>query len=149
MSENAHDARGDSTPPPPDKAVWLTTSLMVVTAAAMQLLWLPREATGETPFTIPWWALAIAFATVEIFVIHIPVQRDTHTVSLSEVAFILGLALLPPLELIMARLVGSSVALTMHRRQPIIKLAFNVSLFYLEVVIDAREQVPHVCGGIG
>ena len=89
---------------------------------------LPRPV---SPFHFPWWGLAMAFAVTEGFVIHLHVRRDAHTVSLSEIPFMFGLAGAGTGALLGGRLVGSGLALALQRHQPLYKLVFNLSLFYL------------------
>ena len=89
-----------------------------------------------SPLHVPWWGLAIAFAVTEGFVVHLHVRRDAHTVSLSEIPFMLGMAASGAGSLVVGRLLGSGLALGVQRRQPFFKLAFNLSLFYLETVVS-------------
>ncbi len=76
--------------------------------------------------------LAIGFLLSGVFVVHLPVRKDAHSLSLSEVLMVLGLALATPAGLIVGRLGGSATALVLHRRQRPTKLAFNLALAYLE-----------------
>ena len=107
-------------------------------AAGLAVLGIPlhafalRLAAPVSPFRLPWWGIALGFALTEGFVIHLHVRRDAHTVSLSEIPFMLGMAAAGGGALIAGRLVGSSLALVLQRRQTLYKLSFNLSLFYLE-----------------
>ncbi len=114
--------------------LWPMTAAMVAVAAAMALLWLPGDATLGAPVRLEWWVLAIAFAVTESAIIHIPVQRDAHTISMSEIPLILGLVFAAPPALLAGRLVGGALALVAYRRQPLTKVAFNTALFALETV---------------
>src|SRR3990172_9962912 len=113
---------------------WKTIAI----AAGMVALAIPLHAFALTltgpvaPFHFPWWGIALGFALTEGFVIHLHVRRDAHTVSLSEIPFMLGMATAGGGALIAGRLVGSSLALVLQRRQTLYKLSFNLSLFYLE-----------------
>ncbi len=111
------------------------TAAVVVAAVAIQLLWVPDHRPPATPFELPWWMFILAFAAAEVFIIHLPVRRDTHTISLSELATVLGLAFVSPHLLIAARVAGSAMALGIYRRQRLVKLAFNMALFYLDLVV--------------
>jgi diguanylate cyclase (GGDEF)-like protein len=77
--------------------------------------------------TLHWWSLGLLFLVAEVSVLHLYFGRDAHTVSLSEVPLVLGLLFATPGELIVAQIVGAAVALAVHRRQPLHKLAFNLS----------------------
>ena len=83
------------------------------------------------PFVIPWWALAAMFFVVEIFVVHVELRRNAHSFSLSEIPVVLGLFFAAPWALVFGHFVGALLALTLHRRQSAIKLAFNVAQFCL------------------
>ena len=79
------------------------------------------------PFLLEWWVIAGAYALAEVLVVRLQFRRDTHSFSLSEIPLVLGLFFLRPGHLIVALLVGSAVALALHRRQSPVKLAFNLA----------------------
>jgi diguanylate cyclase (GGDEF)-like protein len=68
-------------------------------------------------------------------VIHIPMRRDTHTASFSEIPLTLGLFLVTPLELVGVALVGTAVALWFHRGQRGVKFIFNITQVAAQAVI--------------
>ncbi|MEY2451913.1 MAG: hypothetical protein QOD92_1487 [Acidimicrobiaceae bacterium] len=72
------------------------------------------------------------FAIAESCVVHMYIKSEARTFSLSEIPLLLGLAYLSPMALITGRLIGSALALTVVRRQPPQKLAFNLSYFLLD-----------------
>jgi diguanylate cyclase (GGDEF)-like protein len=80
----------------------------------------------SAPLRLDWWTVAAGFATAEVLVVHLRFRRDTHSFSLSEIPLIVGLYFLRPDDLILALLVGSGMALALHRRQPAVKLVFNL-----------------------
>jgi diguanylate cyclase (GGDEF)-like protein len=80
---------------------------------------------------IPWWLLIPATYLSEITVIHFRGKRDAHSFSMSEIPLVFGLYLLAPADLMLAVLIGSSLVLSIHRRQPLLKLLFNVAQFTL------------------
>ena len=79
--------------------------------------------------------VAVLFALAESCVVHVYVDRQARTFSLSEIPLVLGLVYLGPLALVAARLLGSLAALTSIRRQPLTKLLFNLSYFLLDTCI--------------
>ncbi len=118
-------------------AVWAIPFLiagMLLTAAIGYLLFLRVDAPPAAPGHLSWWALAIGFTISESLVIHLPVQRDSHTISMSEVPLVLGLALAAPSAVIIGRVVAG-VAVQATRRQPWLKLTFNLALFALETTV--------------
>ncbi len=81
---------------------------------------------------VAWPLLAIAFAIAEIFAIHIEFRHDAHTFSLSELPLVIGLVFCDPAGIVLARMLGGLAGLALVRRQSLVKIAFNVSLFGLE-----------------
>lgn len=78
---------------------------------------------------IRWWMLVPAFFLVEVLVVHLDVQREAQTISLSEVPIVLGLFFSSPTELIAGQAIGAGLALLFYRRQSLVKAAFNVAQF--------------------
>jgi diguanylate cyclase (GGDEF)-like protein len=76
----------------------------------------------------------VAFAACELLPIHIEHRRETLTLSLSTVPLIVGLYSVAPSQLIMARVLGSIIAMGV-RRLPRFKAAVNVAGFWLECVV--------------
>ncbi|HAW09780.1 MAG TPA: hypothetical protein DCX12_01660, partial [Chloroflexi bacterium] len=105
----------------------LTAALAVAAAlAAAAIVPLPER---TSPFTVPWWLLAGLFCVAEICVVHVQFRREAQSFSLSEVPLVIGLFFDRPLTVVLAYLLGAAVALTLHRRQSWLKLAFNLSNF--------------------
>ncbi len=94
---------------------------------------LPTEPV-PAPFRLPLWLLAAGFVVTESAYIHIPVERNAHTISMSEIPLVLGLMFVAPAELVGARVLGAALALAIYRRQPLVKIGFNLALFALEAV---------------
>ena len=118
--------------------VWALTALLAGGAGALIALVLRHiPALDGVPVHVPWWMLALLFALAEIFVIHLQFRRDAHSFSLNEIPLVLGLFFASPLVLVVAQLLGAGVALALHRRQPPIKLAFNLAHFALGTSVAA------------
>jgi diguanylate cyclase (GGDEF)-like protein len=96
---------------------------------------------------IPWWALAALFYVAETGVVHLQFRRDAHSFSMSEIPLVLGLFFASPAALVLAQLLGSALALAVHRRQPSLKLAFNVCQFALQA--SAAAIVFHQVAALG
>ena len=80
---------------------------------------------------LPWWALAIAFAVTELFVIHAHVRGSAHSLSISELPLILGLLLASPQDLVIAHAVGPLVVLAFIRGHQPSRLVFDLARFVL------------------
>ena len=78
------------------------------------------------------WVVIALFAIAESCVVHVYTDRQARTFSLSEIPLLLGLAYLSPVALVVGRLVGSTLALAIVRRQPATKLVFNLSYFLFD-----------------
>jgi nitrogen-specific signal transduction histidine kinase len=81
--------------------------------------------------TMPVWVLAIMFYLGEITVVHVKFKRNTQSFSMSEIPLVLGLFFVSPVGLLVAQLAGNAAALTINRRQPPLKLIFNLAQFSL------------------
>jgi diguanylate cyclase (GGDEF)-like protein len=86
----------------------------------------------STDVHVSVWVVIALFAIAESCVVHMYINRQARTFSLSEIPLLLGLAYLSPVALVVGRLVGSALALALVRRQPPTKLAFNMSYFLLD-----------------
>jgi len=105
---------------------------LVVALVGTTLLLLTRTPALQTPTSgpvhLPWWTMMIMFAAAEMVVLHIQVQREAQTVSLSEIPLVIGLFMAGPVALLVGRTLGSFAVFTLHRRQAAIKVAFNTAL---------------------
>ena len=108
-------------------SVWLLSAILTVAAVAVYLFGVGRLPALAAPLTVDWWIVAAGFATAEVMVVHLRFRRDTHSFSLSEIPLIVGLYFLSPDQLLVALLLGSGLALALHRRQPAVKLVFNLA----------------------
>ena len=85
---------------------------------------------------IPWWALALAFAATEVFVIHAHIRGSAQTLSLSEIPLVIGLLLATPQDLVLAQILGPLVVLLFTRGTAPVKIAFNVAQFALTATLS-------------
>ncbi len=115
--------------------LWPLTTAMIAVTATLQLLLVPSHPIAGAPFEASWWALAAGFALTEASIIRVPVQRDAHTISLSEIPLMLGMVFATPAVLLLGRVVGSAFTLAFYRRQHPTKLAFNLALFAMEATV--------------
>ncbi len=84
------------------------------------------------PASPAWW-LSVAWIVamtlvVEVFVLHVQVNREAQTLALSEIPIVLGLTYLRADALVIGLVVGASLAYVLHRHQRGLKLAYNVAL---------------------
>lgn len=115
--------------------VWILNLLLAASTVGVYSVFVQPLDAPPAPIRIPWWVIAVLFGLAEIFVVHLEIRRNAHSLSLSEIPLVLGLFFTDPQGLVLAHVVGASAALAFHRRQSPIKLAFNVSHFSLETVL--------------
>jgi diguanylate cyclase (GGDEF)-like protein len=126
--------------------VWVFAAVLTALTVSMWPF-LPSTGPVTPPFTIPWWILAGAFFVAEANVIHIHIGRSAHSFSMSEIPLVAGLFLVSPAEFVLARLIGSGIALYFARRQRSVKLAFNLAQFGVSSI--AAVLVVHVFAATG
>src|ERR687891_67689 len=112
--------------------VWLLSGAIAAAAVFLYAAGVRRLPTLAAGDWLPLPLLVGLFYLAELTVVHFRFRRDAHSFSLSEVPLVLGLFFAAPWALVPAQLIGSALALTLHRRQPVLKLAFNLSQFALQ-----------------
>ncbi len=132
--------------PPAAARVLALTAALALSAAVLDLAWVDAFAAVPAGVRVPWLLLAALFAATEVFVVHLHFRSETQSLSLSEIPLVLGLMFGTPLGLVLARLLGSGVALVVHRRQRPLKLAVNLGYFWLETSL-ALVVFHRVLGG--
>ena len=105
----------------------LYTAAVAAAAGVLALLVVDSPIPFVAPTTVPWPLLAAAFAAAESAVVHLRFRRDAHSFSLREIPLVLGLFLVTPGGLLLAQVVGAAAALILIRRQPPLKVAFNLA----------------------
>ena len=80
---------------------------------------------------VPFWALVIAFAAAERLVVHVHFRRSAHSMSLGEIPFVFALVFAGGAPAILAGAIGRILVLALHRKLPVIRLAFNFGVFLL------------------
>ena len=119
----------------PSNGVWILNICMAAGALLLHAGVVVDLERASVSIEVPWWALAPLFTAAEIFVVHLHLRRDAHSFSLSEVPLVLGLFFVAPSELLLSQLVGAGAALLLHRKQSIIKMAFNLCRWSLETTV--------------
>jgi diguanylate cyclase (GGDEF)-like protein len=114
----------------------LLLSLAVATATARLALGPVRALQQPNAgFHLPWPVLAVLFAASVVLRVHVQYRREVHSITLMEVPLVLGLHLVDPAGMVLARLAGSLPALVVHSRQRGEKLLFNLTMFELEACV--------------
>ena len=116
-----------------EQRVW-TLAAMVAMLAAVGTYAVHSFGVMDPARTIPTWVLVGLFYLGEITVVHVKFKRNTQSFSMSEIPLVLGLFFVSPIALLSAQLIGNAAALTLNRRQPPLKLIFNLAQFSLVTV---------------
>lgn len=127
-----------------DAVLWCYSVALALGAAALYVTTIGDYG----PFGLTDLRTAAILLTVapiaELLVVHVQVRRSAHSFSLLELPLIVGVLAAHPLIAVLAYTVGGAAILAFHRRQPPIKLAFNVSSFMLTstVAVAAFAAIP-------
>jgi diguanylate cyclase (GGDEF)-like protein len=128
-------------------AVWILNVLLVGIWAVLHASAGRHLGPLDPSFHLPWYVLAVGFGLAEMHVVHLRFRSEAHSFSLNEIPLVLGLFFVSANGLVAAQLLGAAVALVFHRRQPAVKLAFNLAAFGLEATLAAvvfRSVVGHL-----
>ena len=128
--------------------IWLLTSGMAAASVAVFVLEIRGLPAVDLEVDVPWWFFAVGFLATEAYVVHVHFRREAHTFSMTELVLTLGLFMVAPAQLVLAHLVGATVALLGIRRQRPIKAAFNLALFTLSTCV-AIAVFHTLAGGAG
>jgi diguanylate cyclase (GGDEF)-like protein len=126
-SEASEDPRRSS------RWVWALIALLAGSALALQV----STATATQPRAARPAAVALlvlGFVLAEVCVVHVTVRREAVSFAFAEIPWVLGLFVVSPGQLIAARVAGGALALIWHRRQNLLKLAFNLAQCWLGAV---------------
>jgi diguanylate cyclase (GGDEF)-like protein len=92
--------------------------------------------------------LLLGFAAAECVAVHLHFRREVHTVSLSEVPFVLGLFAVSPFALVATQACGMGAGLVFCRRQRPVKVVFNLAQTALGSVLGIAIFRAIVDGGV-
>jgi diguanylate cyclase (GGDEF)-like protein len=117
------------------RRVWAMSALLAGAAALLYVSVVSRLALSQPAIAIPWVVFAAMFCIAEARRVHVHFRRNAHSFSLSEIPLVLGLYFASPQTLVSSRFSGALVALSLIRRQPPAKAAFNLSLYAFEAEV--------------
>ena len=135
---------------PGNANVWVLTGIVALAAAVLTF------AARDLPVIHPnlqlrWFHLAVGFFLSELTVVHLRFRRDAHSFSMSEIPLVIGFFLAAPVEVVVGQLIANIFVLSFSRRQPLIKLFFNLAQFALQtaLAIAAFRAVVAVADPLG
>jgi diguanylate cyclase (GGDEF)-like protein len=134
MATTADSASAIPTVPPRlsvPRRIILLVAVLAAVAGVFGLTVVPHLPGPEGALHLPWVVWVAAFALSEVLVVHVQLQRDSHSFSLTDLVLVAGLYLLEPAALITAQVAGVGLVFVLRRRQYGLKLAFNLVTYAL------------------
>ena len=120
--------------------VWMLSAGLAGAAVVVQVV-STRGTPGHAAAPLrTWLLLVLGFVLAEMCVVHITVRREGVSFAFAEIPWVLGLFFVSPTQLIAARVTGGALALIWHRRQTLLKLAFNTGTI---ITIETAISGPH------
>ncbi len=135
MSESLAPTRPRGGRPSRLVGAWLLVATIAVVAAGVWWFGARGLEPVSTELEVTWWMLAVGFLAVESAVIHLHFRSESGTFSLLELPLVFGLLFAAPTDAILGLIVGAFVALRLVRRQPLLKLAFNLANLSLHITL--------------
>jgi diguanylate cyclase (GGDEF)-like protein len=123
--------------PRPAASLQYTLTISALVVALMVICGVSLAQTSVTLELGPAWKLAVfalLFLVCDVVRVEIQVRRHGSAATLSEVALVVGLFLIPPLGLVLVRVLSQAVALGIQRWRPG-KLLVNVTMAAAEVSV--------------
>jgi diguanylate cyclase (GGDEF)-like protein len=114
---------------------WVLTAVMLLVGLQIIRMQPTTWLSDHLPFELPWWQLALEFAGAEVLVVHYQFRRQRMAFTLMELPIVAALFLSTWPQLLVARVLGGGLVLLVVRRQPLRRLAFNLSSSVLEVAV--------------
>jgi len=122
--------RGDRT-----ASIWVLNGVLAAAAGIVYILAVAPLGQIDRLSVGPLMVLGVlvaTFAATECWRVFIHFRQEAQSYSLSEIPLVIGLFVLSPDHLVLARVFGTAIGLGLIRRQDPKKLAFNLATFALE-----------------
>jgi diguanylate cyclase (GGDEF)-like protein len=113
--------------------VFALSGALVVIGALALLGASANQTPLHSPLTVPWWAFVPAFMLTEALLFHLEIRDEAHSFSLSELPLVIGFFFAAPWAIVLGRVLGELLYLTIVRRQALLKLTFNLAMHMGEV----------------
>jgi diguanylate cyclase (GGDEF)-like protein len=119
----------------------LVALIGAVSTATVLLVWLGIGSLPDhvelpgPPGLLLFLLLAVGFAAAEVAMVNVPIGRSAFTLTLTEIPLVVGLFVLPPQHLVAARVLGALIPLVLRTRGSVLKVAFNLANYSLEVIV--------------
>jgi len=111
--------------------------IALMAAGTLALLPLMPTSSPDGPFKLTLWMVVALSAATELASVHRHGDGQTHTLSMSEITLVIGLAFADPGVLVLGRALAGLLVYGAYRRLPVLKTGFNTVLFALETAAAA------------
>lgn len=115
-------------------------SAALVLVAALGITRLDLHALPTASWVMPVWVVVLIAVGSAFMVFDVEFRSEVYTFTFGEMVLILGLFFASPVSLIVGRLVGELLFLTLRERQPLRKLVMNLSSILAETVVLLTVQ---------
>lgn len=115
------------TPRPPSASARDRAAFVAGVVAVAAITLAVTTTLDQTAPSLAVVVVALGFAVADLAVVHVTARRETFSWSLSEVVLALALVWATPVDLLVGQAMGLAVVLALHRKQPGVKLAFNLA----------------------
>lgn len=112
----------------PTAQVWVLIGALAGCAVAVGVLVLPQLPTAVAQPALSLPLLIAMFAVAELARVHLHFRGEAHTLTMAEIALVLGLLFAAPVQVLLGQVIGSVLARAVGGRQAPVKLAFNVTV---------------------
>jgi diguanylate cyclase (GGDEF)-like protein len=111
--------------------------IALATGTGLVVEFLKAGALMRPPFVLPLWVLVVGFALSERWIIHIPIRRSSHTLTLSEIVYVVGLLFAGPRVVVLAHVIGGAIGLVADTVVPWDRKLFNVANYAFSSSVGA------------
>jgi len=119
----------------PITKIWLLVAALAAASGGLGLLVLPGLSVRTASPHLPLLVLVAIFAAAELLRVHLHFRGEAHTITLADLALILGLMFATPTEMLGAVVAGIVIARAVGIRQSVMKHAFNIVVAALDACL--------------
>ena len=112
-------------------------TLLAILGAVLLAVTPDAALSPERAWTLPFFAVVIAFGAAEATALHVEIRKQSHSLSLSGVVLLFGVLYLSPALLTLAFVLGAAPAMIWIRKADWVKTTWNASLFFAEAALAA------------
>ena len=133
---------------PPRLRVLIFAMALATVGAGLLVLTPGATDAPHTKWTVPFFALVIAFGLAEVTALHVEIRKESHSLSLSSIPLMFGILYTSPVLVAAAYLLGSAPAMLFVRKSGWLKTIWNASLFLAEAAVAALIVTTYLGEGL-